>query len=289
MREGEFRELVEVALEQHPELAGMEETVGKELLHYELVHVLNRGGWLDRLTFKGSAALRLCYGASHLSEGLEFSGGPNFSAESIDGLAAYLKETLSDRGFGVEVKSPKAMNSFATSGSGVSGWRIVFETLPIRRGFPKRRFELNIDNAAIYTKSPGAIAQNYNVARESRMIVHVQSKEEIFASKLVEFSASVATRNRPPYRDIWDMYWLTGIGTKIRNDLVRAKMADHHVDSAWFEIAADRVGDIVRSTEFVDELRRILLPHTIAEVLDNPLSIEFIAEESEQLIRMAYR
>ena len=31
-----FRELVEFALEQHPELEGMEVIVEKELLHYEL-------------------------------------------------------------------------------------------------------------------------------------------------------------------------------------------------------------------------------------------------------------
>ena len=82
-----FRELVEFALEQHPELEGMEVIVEKELLHYELLHVLNRGGWLDGLTFQGGPAVR----ASRLSEDLDFSGGPGFSTKSMDALATYLK------------------------------------------------------------------------------------------------------------------------------------------------------------------------------------------------------
>ncbi len=288
-KEGTFRELVEITLEHHPELVGMEVIVEKELLHYELLHVLNRGGWLDGLTFQGGPALRLCYGASRLSEDLDFSGGPGFSTESMDGLAAYLKKTLSGRGLGVDVKSPRTITSHFTSDIGVNTWRVVFEILPFRRGIPKQIIKLDIDNAPTYTEGPSAIAQNYSVVCESQMLVRVQSREEILASKLVAFSASVVTRNRPRFRDIWDMHWLRGNGTAIRNDLVRAKMGDHHVESAWFETAADSVGDIVRSSEFANEMKRFLLPHAAVQMLDKPLSMEFLAGETERLIRMAYR
>lgn len=288
-KEGTFRELVEIALEHHPELAGMEVIVEKELLHYELLHVLDRGGWLNGLTFQGGTALRLCYGASRLSEDLDFSGGLGFSTDSMKGLAAYLKKTLSGRSLGVEVKNPKTITSQLSSDIGVNTWRIVFEILPIRRGIPKQRIKLDIDNAPTYTEGPGAIAQNYGVVRESQMIVRVQSQEEILASKLVAFSTSVVTRNRPRFRDIWDLHWLRGNGSAIRNDLVRAKMSDHHVESAWFEMAADSVGEIVRSAEFANEMRRFLLPHTATQTLDKPLYMEFLASEAERLIRMAYR
>ena len=287
-KEGKFRELVEIALEQNPQLAGMEVIVEKELLHYELLHLLSRGGWLDRLIFRGGTALRLCYGASDLSENLEFSGGPDFSTESMDGLANYLKKTLSDRGLGVYVKSPKSIASHLTSDIGVSTWRIVLEILQSQRGIPNQRIKLDIDNAPTYTESPAAIAQNYGVVRESRMLVRVQTREEILASKLVAFSASVVTRNHPRLRDIWDMHWLTGDGTEIRNDLVRAKMSDHHVESAWFETAADSVGNIIRSAEFAKEMRRFLLPTTATQLLDKPVSLEMLADETERLIRMAY-
>ena len=286
-KEETFRKLVEIALEHHPEIAGMEVIVEKELLHYELLHVLNRGGWLDGLTFQGGTALRLCYGASRLSEDLEFSGGPDFSIKSMECLAAYLQKTLSDRGLGVDVKSPKTITPRFTSNIEVNTWRIVFEILPFRRGIPKQRIKLDIDNAPTYTEVPGAIAQNYGVVRESRMLVRVQSREEILASKLVAFSASVETRNRPRFRDIWDIHWLRGNGTTIRNDLVRAKMRDHCVESAWFDTAADSVGDIIHSAEFANEMRRFLLPHTAAQTLDDPLTLKFLADEIERLIRTA--
>ena len=288
-KEGSFRKLVEIALEHNPELAGMEVIVEKELLHYELLHVLNRGGWLDGLTFQGGTALRLCYGGSRLSEDLDFSGGPKFSSESMEGLAAYLKETLSSQGLGVDVKNPKTMTSHFTSGIGVNTWRIAFEILPARSGIPKQMIKLDIDNSPTYTKVPGAIAQNYGVVRESRMLLHVQSREEILASKLVAFAASVVTRNRPRFRDIWDMHWLTGNGTAIRNDLVRAKMGDHRIESAWMETAASRAGGIVGSAAFAAEMRRFLLPHAAVQTLDNPLYMEFLASETERLIRTACR
>lgn len=288
-KEGTFRELVDIALERHPELVGMEVIVEKELLHYELLHVLDRGGWLDRVTFQGETALRLCYGALRLIEDLDFSGGPDFSAKSMDGLAAYLKKKLTGRGLGVDVKSPETVTSHSSSGIGVNTWRIVFEVSPFRRGIPKQKIKLDIDNAPTYTESPGAIAQNYGVVRESQMLVRVQSQEEILASKLVVFSTSVATRNHPRFSDIWDMHWLRGNGTAIRNDLVRAKMGDHHVESSWFETAANNVGDIIYSGEFANEMRRFLLPHTVAETLDKPLFMEFLVDEIERLIRTACR
>lgn len=288
-KEGTFRDLVEIALEQNPELVGMKVIVKKELLHYELLHVLNHGGWLDRLTFQGGTALRLCYGASHLSEDLDFSGGPGFSTKRMDGLATYLKKKLSGRDLGVDVKSPKSIIPHFASDIGVNTWRIVFEISPSRRGFPNQRIKLDIDNASTYTESPAAIVQNYGVVRESRMLVRVQTRDEILASKLVAFSASVVTHNRPRFRDIWDMHWLAGGGTEIRNDLVRAKISDHHVESAWFETAADSVGNIIRSAEFAKEMRRFLLPSTATQLLEKPLSLKFLVHETERLLRTVYR
>ena len=288
-KEGTFRELVEIALAHHPELVGMEVIVEKELLHYELLHVLDRGGWLDGLTFQGGTALRLCYGASRLSEDLDFSGGPSFSTKSMEGLAEYLKKSMTGRGLGVVVKNPKTIASRLSSDIGVNTWRIVFEMPPFRSRIPKQKIKLDIDNAPTYTEIPGAIAQNYGVVRESQMLVRVQSREEILASKLVAFATSVVARNRPRFRDIWDLHWLRGNGTEVQIDLVHAKMSDHRVDPAWFEAAADRVGDIVRSVEFANEMRRFLLPHLASQILDKPLSTEFLAKETEELFWMACR
>ena len=53
-----FRELVEIVTDT-PEFQGMEAIVEKELLHCELLHLLRRGGWLEKLVFQGGTSLRL--------------------------------------------------------------------------------------------------------------------------------------------------------------------------------------------------------------------------------------
>ena len=285
--QGTFRELADVALQRNPQLAGMEVIVEKELLHYELLHVLQRGRWLDGLTFQGGTALRLCYGSSRLSEDLDFSGGPGFSAETMDGLAAYLEQTLSKRGLGVDARPPKTVTAHRPSDGGVSTWRISFEIQPRRRDVRRQMVKLDIDNAPTYTDAPGAIAQNYGVTRSSEILVRVQSREEILAGKLVAFSDSVANRNRPRYRDVWDMNWLTRTGTTVRADLLRAKVDDRLIDRSWLKTAATTAGDIVGSRAFSSEMRRFLLPHVAEETLDNPMYMEFLATETERLMRTA--
>lgn len=285
--ENTFRELAEVALQRNPQLAGMEVIVEKELLLYELLNVLQRGRWLDGLTFQGGTALRLCYGSSRLSEDMEFSGGPDFSATTMDRLAAYLEQALSDRGLGVEVRPPKNLASRRPSGGGVSTWRISFEVRPRQRDVPRQMVKLDIDNAPVHTEGPGAIAQNYGVTRTSEMLVRVQSREEILASKLVAFPDSVANQDRPRYRDVWDMNWLTRTGTAVREDLLRFKLDDRRLDRPWLETAAMKAGDIVRSSEFASEMRRFLLPHVAEDTLDNPMYMEFLATETARLMRLA--
>ena len=119
------------------------------------------------------------------------------------------------------------------------------------------------------------------------MLICVQSQEEILANKVVAFPASVATRNRPHYRDIWDMHWLAGNGTALCADLVRAKMMDHRADPAWMKAATTKAARIVQSADFTTEMRRFLLPDTAKATLDNERYMEFLANETARLIREA--
>ncbi len=282
-----FQELAEIAL-RDPALAGMRTIVEKELLHYDLLRILDRGDWLNGLAFQGGTALRLCYGAPRLSEDLDFSGGREFTAERMDGVAAFLKKELADVGIGVEVKPPKSVAPRRVSqGVGVSTWRIDVETEPGRRGLPKQKIKLDIDNAPTYTGEWRELAQNYGVLRDLRMLVYVQSREEILANKLVAFPTSVATRNRPRYRDVWDMRWLVSNGTVLHTGLVRAKMEDHRAHRAWMEAAAAKAVGIVRSAKFTAEMRRFLLPDTAKSTLDDVRYMDFLARETSRLIQEA--
>ena len=216
---------------------------------------------------------------------LDFSGGPDFSAERMQGLAAFLKREIAGLGVGVKLPQSVVLPHALSRGVGVSTWRIDIETQPGRRDLPKQKIRLDIDNAPTHAGELREIAQNYGVLRDFKLLVHVQSREEVLANKLVAFPTSLATRNRPRHRDIWDMRRLAGNGTTVRGDLVRAKLRDHRADPSWLEAAAARARAIVRSPAFVDEMRRFLLPETARRTLDDAQYMEFLAAETERLIR----
>jgi hypothetical protein len=54
-----------------PGFSHMRPVVEKELLHYDLLFILDKENLLDNLTFQGGTSLRLCYGAPRLSEDLD--------------------------------------------------------------------------------------------------------------------------------------------------------------------------------------------------------------------------
>ena len=195
-----FRNLADIVTAD-PEYQGMEAIIEKELLHYELLHVLHRGGWLNTLVFQGGTSLRLIHGAPRLSEDLDFSGGQDFSAEHMAGLARYLEESFPEwaHGMNVTVRSPKSPRRLARKVS-VSTWRVDVEIAPRQNHMPRQRIKIVIDNTVSHTKDTRQIRKNYRELPDYLLMIHVQRKEEILANKLVAFSASVATRNRPRFR-----------------------------------------------------------------------------------------
>ncbi|SPZ03604.1 Uncharacterised protein [Proteus mirabilis] len=42
----------------------MRSVIEKELLHYDILFALEKGGLLNKLTFQGGTSLRLCYGGN---------------------------------------------------------------------------------------------------------------------------------------------------------------------------------------------------------------------------------
>ena len=68
---------------------------------------MSRAGLLVSLTFIGGTCLRACYGSSRLSEDLVFTGGAQFSRESLSALAQVLVESLQRKyGLSIEVSEP---------------------------------------------------------------------------------------------------------------------------------------------------------------------------------------
>ncbi len=281
----DFSYLVDTVMEDGG-LQGLRPVVEKELLHYELLFILERHRFLDGLIFQGGTCLRLCHGAPRFSEDLDFSGGPDFSPAQMTGLAEALKDGLSERcGLDAAVTPPKEPGGRALSaGVSVSSWRINIRPPSGRRGSPGLRVKLDIDNAPSHTREVREIARNYEVLPVLDMLVAVQSREEILASKLAAFPASVATRTRPRYRDIWDMRWLRMRNTPVRVDLLRAKLGDHRIPIDWLERAADRSEDILHSPAFSAEMRRFLQREAAQRTLDNPDYLALLAQETGMLL-----
>jgi len=281
----DFRHLVDRVM-QDPGLAGLRPVVEKELLHHELLFIMQREGFLDSLTFQGGTSLRLCHGAPRFSEDLDFSGGPGFEVEQMAGLADVLETGLRERcGLDASVTLPKSSrNRPLSEGVSVSSWRIAIPPPSGRRDLPALRVKLDIDDAPSHTREVRGIARHYDALPDLDMLIAVQSREEILANKLVAFPSSVATRNRPRHRDVWDMRWLRLNGTDIRMELVRAKMQDHHMPPSWLEAAVGRAGGIVRSPAFSAELRRFVSRDAARNTLDDPRYMEFLAQETERLL-----
>ncbi len=85
-----FDRLVDEALANRVDLAPLRPVVEKELLHHDILREMSQAGLLAKLTFIGGTCLRACYGSSRLSEDLDFTGGADFTRESLATLADVL-------------------------------------------------------------------------------------------------------------------------------------------------------------------------------------------------------
>ncbi|MDR1430759.1 MAG: nucleotidyl transferase AbiEii/AbiGii toxin family protein, partial [Propionibacteriaceae bacterium] len=109
--------------------------IEKELLHYEILNVMDEAGHLAQLTFQGGTCLRVCYGSERFSEDLDFAGGSSFAEVNLQGLAATLEHALARR-YQVEVEVDPPARQPAAALVRVDTWRIKIVTAGQRRDLP---------------------------------------------------------------------------------------------------------------------------------------------------------
>ena len=284
----ELREQALAVVMSSPLLAPMQTIVEKELLHYEILNILDRGGWLDSFVFQGGTSLRLCHGAERLSEDLDFSAGKDFAAKGMDDLAAFLEMGLGARGHPTIVKPPKKRQQDPANGDvRAFTWRVEVEMEPARPDLPRQRVKIDVDNATSFTSEPRPVQRNYDVLADYRIVLHVQNTEEILASKLLALPASVALRNRPRHRDIWDICWLSNTGARARKDLLCGKIQERKFCHSWIAAAAEKVPAIVKSEAFASDMRRFLLPDRAERTLEDQRFLQYLSNESARLLQSA--
>ena len=263
-----FDRLVDTALGNLPDLAPLRVVVEKELLHHDIMLTLSSAGLLAKLTFIGGTCLRTCYGSNRLSEDLDFTGGADFSRDTLTELARVLVDTLKGKyGLEVEVSEP-------TKESGkVDTWKLKIRTRPQSPNLPAQRINIDVCAVPSYLPQPSLLLNPYGVDMgTSGLIVQAESREEIYVDKLVAFALRAG---RIKNRDLWDLLWLRQQGVMPAWQLLTRKLADHHCTTADFLGAfASRTALLEENpavaNDFRKEMSRFLPAHLVTGTVNEP-------------------
>ena len=131
-----FAQLVNKAM-QDEHVVHMRAVIEKELLHYDILFALEKGGLLDKLIFQGGTSLRLCYGGNRFSEDLDFAGGVDFSSAILADMKSCIEKYIGARyGLEVNVKEPKELRKNPKYAElRIDKWQISVVTSPERKVF----------------------------------------------------------------------------------------------------------------------------------------------------------
>ena len=251
-----FDQLVNEALKNNKELSLLRLVVEKELLHHDILRILSEAALLEHLTFIGGTCLRMCYGAKRLSEDLDFTGGADFSRESLSDMAHLLASTIKTKyDFVVKVKEP-----IRETGN-VDTWTLQVQTREDRKDIPAQRINIDICAIPSYQKQPMFLINHYEVEMGTGgLILQAQTLEEIFADKLLAFALRP---NRIKHRDLWDIFWLHHKKINPALDLIPLKVNDHHRKEKEFLLLFEQRMQSVKTDpkiaqEFQYEMQRFI-------------------------------
>ena len=255
-----FAQLVNQAM-QSATVSHMRAVIEKELLHYDILFALEKGGLLDKLVFQGGTSLRLCYGGNRFSEDLDFAGGKQFTSADLADMKACIEKYIGKRyGLEVTVKEPKELREDSKYAElNIEKWQVAVVTSPERKDLPKQKIKLEVANVPAYTKDPLPLLVNYDFLPDgySDTLILTETLDEVMADKIISLPA---TTRYVRHRDIWDLAWLQQQGAQLKIDLVRHKIADYKLDEygAMLSDLIERLPDLVFSNEFINEMKRFL-------------------------------
>ncbi len=255
-----FQVLVNKAM-QLDERAHMRPVVEKELLHYDILFVLDRENLLDKLTFQGGTSLRLCYGASRFSEDLDFVGGKDFHKTDLMKMKACIETYIGGRyGLDVFVKEPGELTKESSyQDVNVNKWQIRVVTSKARPDIPKQMIKVEVANVPAYSRQARALQINYDFLPDgyTDVLIMVESLDEIMADKLIAFPSC---QKYIRYRDIWDLQWLQKQGAEPNFDLVKHKIADYGVKdySGDLKKMLSKLPEIIHGKAFKEQMSRFI-------------------------------
>jgi predicted nucleotidyltransferase component of viral defense system len=264
-----FDRLIDQAVSNQIQYSALRTVVEKEVLHHDILRIMNVNGLLKSLTFIGGTCLRDCYGSNRLSEDLDFTGGIDFNEKNFDELADVFKESfLRKYDLPVEVRVPKENNS------SIKTWKLLIQTRP-ERHLPAQRIHIDINKLPSYDVSPRMILNNYGIdLGTSGLIIRAESRTEIITDKYIALGLRL---NRIKNRDLWDIVWLYQNGFKPDANLLLKKLDDYEVGKDYYiESMIKRIFSLSENpegyTDFKKEMVRFLPTKIVTETI---ASLEF--------------
>lgn len=286
MLRANFRKLVDRAMSSGVD-TGLRPVVEKELLHYDILFLLAREGFLDRIVFQGGTCLRLCHGSDRYSEDLDFAGGPGFDAAQLTRMADALRDWLGERyGLDVAVKAPKPKGVGTQSDSIlVDKWQVSVTTSPERPDLPRQRIKIEVASVPSHESELMMLKRNYDVtpAGYHDILLRTESLDEVLADKLLAFP--VVLPQNPRHRDIWDIEWLRQQGARVRPDLLLRKIEDYRVSTYVdrLEDAISGAGDVINGDGFSAEMSRFLPAERVARTFGRTGFKDYLAGRTRKV------
>lgn len=253
--------LLEIASKYAPNSA-LQFTIAKEILHYDILEILYDNPIGKILVFQGGTSLRLCYNNNRYSEDLDFVIAEGFSFNPDD--MRFFKRAFQDKilkkyKLEIELDEPKNDENILKKYTA----KIL---LPLVN---KQKFKINIEIAQIpsYDNVLKNINNNYPNELNINAFIRVESREEIFADKII------ALGGRPylKFRDFWDIKFLNDLNVSLNMELVRAKINDYKIED-FEEKLRERI-EVIKSEDlaqdFINEMSRFLEPRLLDFVNQN--------------------
>ncbi|GFE03676.1 nucleotidyltransferase [Alteromonas sp. KUL156] len=242
--------LVTRAIENNPQLIGLEDVVEKEIVHHELLNILHKEGFLQHLTFIGGTALRLCYGSNRLSEDLDFTGGAHFSLKDFSSLSSDIESNLQNK-FMLDVNVREPVIDYGDT----STWKVTIIKNPRRPDLPSQKMHIDICRYESFDKVRRPAKNFYEVDSPIEGLpIPVQSAKEILADKLI---ALAFRERRIKPRDVWDLAWLSQQDVPIEASLVEKKLEMRgKAQDEFFDNLETHRGFILASDETKSDFKR---------------------------------
>ncbi len=273
-----FDTLVEQVISQNPEYPTLRTVIEKELLHHDILRVMNGAGFLKNLTFMGGTCLRDCHGSPRLSEDLDFTGGFDFSKNDMSELGSVIQKSI-----GEKYELPVTVTEPTKESGNTETWKIKIITRPERSDFPAQKINIDICMLPSHERKATMLKNAYGVDMGTDgTLLYAESLSEILCDKMIAFARRP---NRVKNRDLWDIHWLYQKNIALKKDLLLQKLDDRKINEADFwPQYKERIAQIKNGQkDFLFEMRRFLAPSAFSDQFVSEMWWEYLLNLLEEM------